>query len=218
MSLTFAVVFDMDGVLVDTNPTHKIAIQQFCTRYGFNLSEEELRTNVYGRTNRDWITNLFGTLPEAQLEAYAFEKEQLFRDLYAPIIESVKGLISFLDLLRANNIPRSIATSAPPANVDFVLEKTGTRKYFDTILDERMVSQGKPNPEIYIKSAKALNLPNNRCIVIEDSLSGVAAAKASGSKVIGITTTHTKEELHDTNLVIDDFNGLTIEVLKKVIS
>ncbi len=218
MSLPFAVVFDMDGVIVDTNPTHKIAIQQFCARYGLNLSEEELRTKVYGRTNRDWITNLFGKLTEEQLEAYAFEKEQLFRELYAPIIEPVKGLVTFLELLKANNIPRSIATSAPPANVDFVLEATGIGHYFDFILDERVVSRGKPDPEIYLKSAKALNLPNAQCIVIEDSLSGVAAAKASGSKVIGITTTHNKEELNDTDLIIKDFEKLTIDQLKGLIS
>lgn len=218
MSLPFAVVFDMDGVIVDTNPTHKIAIQQFCARYGLNLSEEELRTKVYGRTNRDWITNLFGKLTEEQLEAYAFEKEQLFRELYAPIIEPVKGLVTFLELLKANNIPRSIATSAPPANVDFVLEATGIGHYFDFILDERVVSRGKPDPEIYLKSAKALNLPNAQCIVIEDSLSGIAAAKASGSKVIGITTTHSEEELNETDLIIKDFEKLTIDQLKGLIS
>lgn len=217
MSLPFAVVFDMDGVIVDTNPTHKIAIQQFCARYGLNLSEEELRTKVYGRTNRDWITNLFGKLTEEQLEAYAFEKEQLFRELYAPIIEPVKGLVTFLELLKANNIPRSIATSAPRANVDFVLNATGIGHYFDIILDESMVSRGKPDPEIYLKSAKALNLPNAQCIVIEDSLSGVAAAKASGSKVIGITTTHSEEELRETDLIIQDFEELTIDQLKGLI-
>jgi HAD superfamily hydrolase (TIGR01509 family) len=217
MLLPFAVVFDMDGVIVDTNPTHKIAIQQFCGRYGFNLTEEELRTKVYGRTNRDWITNLFGKLTEEQLEAYAFEKEQLFRELYAPIIEPVKGLVTFLELLKANNIPRSIATSAPPANVDFVLSATGIGHYFDLILDERVVSRGKPDPEIYLKSAKALNLPNAQCIVIEDSLSGVAAAKASGSKVIGITTTHSEEELKNTDLTIRDFDDLSMNQLMKLI-
>ncbi|MBX2971233.1 MAG: HAD family phosphatase [Cyclobacteriaceae bacterium] len=217
MSLPFAVVFDMDGVIVDTNPTHKIAIQQFCARYGFDLSEEELRTKVYGRTNRDWITNLFVTLTEEQLEAYGFEKEQLFRELYAPIIEPVKGLVTFLELLKTNNIPRSIATSAPRANVDFILNATGIGHYFDTILDESMVSRGKPDPEIYLKSAKALNLPNAQCIVIEDSLSGVAAAKASGSKVIGITTTHSEEELRETDLTIRNFDDLNIGQLIKLI-
>jgi len=218
MSLNFAVVFDMDGVIVDTNPYHRTTIQQFCKKYGFQLTEEEMRNKVYGRTNREWITNLFGHLSEEQLEAYAFEKEQLFRDEYAPFIQPIKGLIEFLDLLEKNNIPRSIATSAPRANVDFVLDRTHTRKYFETILDERMVSHGKPNPEIYLKSAIALGIPNERCIVIEDSLSGVTAGKSAGSKVIGITTTHSKEELHNTDLVINDFEGLSLRQLISLVN
>lgn len=217
MTSSFAVVFDMDGVLVDTNPYHKIAINQFCEKYGLQLSEEDLKNKVYGRTNKQWITNLFGTLTENELEAYAFEKEQLFRDLYAPHIVPVNGLIAFLDLLNHHRIPRSIATSAPRANVDFVLEKTAIQKYFEIILDERMVTRGKPDPEIYLKSAQALGLPPAQCIVIEDSLSGVEAAKNSGSKVIGITTTHTSEELTGTDLVISDFSELNLDALKLIL-
>ena len=214
---TFAVIFDMDGVLVDTNPFHKISINQFCEKYGFHLTEEELKSRVYGRTNREWLTNLFGNLSSEALEAYAVEKEQLFRDIYAPYIKPVEGLIGFLDLLETNSIPRAIATSAPRANVDFVLFHTGIGRYFETILDERFVSHGKPNPEIYIKTAQVLGLPNQQCIVIEDSLSGVESGNRSGSKVIGITTTHSAHELSHTDLVIDNFNGLTIEVLASLI-
>ncbi len=218
MSKSFAVIFDMDGVIVDTNPFHKETINQFCTKYGFRLTEEKLRNKIYGRTNREWITNLFGTLTEEQLQAYAFEKEQLFRDVYAQYIKPVKGLLSFLDLLEQNNIPRSIATSAPRANVDFVLKGTGIGKYFEVILDESMVTHGKPHPEIYLKSAQALGLPSNQCIVIEDSLSGILAGKASGAHVIGITTTHTKEEMNNTDLVIDDFQNLTLNQLTSIIN
>ncbi|MBX2954938.1 MAG: HAD family phosphatase [Cyclobacteriaceae bacterium] len=217
MSKSFAVIFDMDGVIVDTNPFHKETINQFCKKYGFQLTDEELRTKIYGRTNREWITNLFGTITEQQLEAYAFEKEQMFRDAYAAHIKPVEGLILFLDMLKQNNIPRSIATSAPRANVDFVFKGTGIGKYFDIILDESMVTHGKPHPEIYIKSAQAFNLPNEQCIVIEDSLSGIQAGKAAGSKVIGITTTHTPEEMSDTDLVIDNFTTLTIDQLESLI-
>jgi beta-phosphoglucomutase len=213
----FAIIFDMDGVIVDTNAFHKTAIQQFCKKYGFELSEEQLRTSVYGRTNKDWITNLFGTISEEQLQRYADEKEKLFRDLYAPHITPVKGLVGFLHRLVEAHIPRGIATSAPRANVDFVLENTHLGKYFDIILDERMVTNGKPNPEIYLKTAKALGLPNENCIVIEDSLSGVTAGVKAGSKVIGITTTHTGEELFEASMVIHDFDALSISDLTNIL-
>lgn len=218
MQKNFAVIFDMDGVIVDTNPYHEKSILQFCDKYGFHLTEAELRAKVYGRTNRAWITNLFGSLTEQQLTAYADEKEKLFREMYAPFIQPVKGLINFLNLLADHKIPRAIATSAPRANVDFVLEHTTIRKYFDIILDERMVTHGKPDPEIYLKTATALKLPNDRCIVIEDSLSGVTSGKSSGSKVIGITTTHSAEELQHTDLVINDFDDLSINILSDLVA
>ena len=202
-----AFIFDMDGVIVDSNPTHKIALKQFCTEHGYDLSENDLREKIYGRTNRDWLLNLFGALDEHTIRKYADEKEALFRKLYTDI-KPVSGLIPFLDELNALKISRAIATSAPRANVDFTLQKTNTERYFETILDDSFVTEGKPNPQIYLKSAKALNFDPSNCIVIEDSLSGVRAGKRAGCKVVGITTTHTREELKETDFVIDDFQGL----------
>ena len=204
----YAFIFDMDGVIVDNNPYHKIALKQFCEKHGHRLTDEQLINKIYGRTNKEWITNLFGVLPPEQLTNYAFEKEELYRRLFEKDIRPVKGLVHFLEELDAQHIPRAIGTSAPRANVDFTLSKTGTGRFFKIILDESAILQGKPNPEIYVKVAKALNLPAQQCIVIEDSLSGVAAGKDAGAKVIGITTTHTSEELHDTDLVINDFEAL----------
>lgn len=200
----------MDGVIVDTNPFHKQAIHEFCSRYGFNLSEDQLRSTIYGRTNKDWITNLFGKLTAQELEKYASEKEQLFRDLYEPFIKPVAGLIDFLGRLQQSAISCAIATSAPPANVEFVLKHIPIRNYFKVILDERSVMLGKPHPEVYLNTARALSLPNAQCVVIEDSLSGIAAARSAGSKVIGLTTTHTAEELKETDLVLNSFNGLSV--------
>ncbi|HEX6227134.1 MAG TPA: HAD family phosphatase [Chryseolinea sp.] len=205
--MKYAFIFDMDGVIVDSNPTHKIALKQFCREHGYDLSETDLREKIYGRTNRDWLLNLFGKLDEETVRRYAEEKEALFRSLYSDI-RPVDGLISFLDQLDALRIGRAIATSAPRANVDFTLEKTNTGRYFNTILDDSFVTEGKPNPQIYQKSAKALGFEPSNCIVFEDSLSGVQAAKRAGCKVVGITTTHTREELAETNYVIDDFVGL----------
>ncbi len=208
-----AIIFDMDGVLVDSNPFHKIALRQFCRQHGHELSEQQLREKIYGRTNRDWLTNLFGKLAEEQLLAFANEKEALFREVYKRDIVALKGLRTFLDLLDRYQIPRAIATSAPRANVDFTLSKTGLEKYFSVILDDTFVSRGKPDPEIYIKTAAALGLPNEQCIVLEDSISGVVAGKRAGSKVIGITTTHSAGELTNTDYVITDFEGWDPQVL-----
>ena len=197
---------------MDSNPTHKIALKQFCKEHGYELSENDLREKIYGRTNKDWLLNLFGNLDEETIRKYADEKEALFRSLYNDI-KPVAGLIPFLDKLDILNISRAIATSAPRANVDFTLQKTNTGKYFNTVLDDSFVTEGKPNPQIYIKSAQALGFDPSNCIVLEDSLSGVKAGKRAGCKVIGITTTHTHEELNETDFVIDDFESLDPEFL-----
>jgi len=197
----------MDGVIVDSNPTHKIALKQFCKEHGYDLSESDLREKIYGRTNKDWLLNLFGNLDAETIRKYADEKEALFRSLYNDI-KPVAGLIPFLDKLVMLNISRAIATSAPRANVDFTLQKTNTGKYFNTVLDDSFVTEGKPNPQIYLKSAQALGFDPSNCIVLEDSLSGVKAGKRAGCKVIGITTTHTRQELNETDFVIDDFESL----------
>jgi beta-phosphoglucomutase len=197
----------MDGVIVDSNPTHKIALKQFCRKHGYDLSESDLREKIYGRTNRDWLLNLFGSLDDETIRKFADEKEALFRSLYKDI-KPVPGLIPFLDNLEMLSISRAIATSAPRANVDFTLQKTNTGKYFQTILDDSFVTEGKPNPQIYLKSAQALGFDPSNCVVLEDSLSGVKAGKRAGCKVIGITTTHSREELNETDFVIDDFENL----------
>lgn len=203
-----AFLFDMDGVIIDSNPFHKISLKQFCKKYGHDLSEDQLREKIYGRTNKDWLVNIFGKLDEKKLQQYADEKEALFRELYANDIKPLDGLLSFLNKMDQQNIPRAIATSAPRANVDFTLTKTGIAKYFQVILDESFVSKGKPDPEIYLKTAAALKFDPGNCVVFEDSLSGVKAGKAAGCKVVGVTTTHSRQELAETDLVIDNFEEL----------
>ena len=210
----FAVIFDMDGVIVDSNPTHTIALRKFCDMQGHHLTDDELKTRVYGRPNKDWIPDIFGNrLTPEQYRKLADEKEALFRELFAPIIKPLTGLIEFLEKLEANHIPKAIASSAPPENIEFTLEKTGVKRFFDIMLAESDVNNGKPDPEIYLMAANALHIPPKQCIVFEDSLAGIEAGKRAGCKVIGVTTTHVCSELVGTDLVIDDFEGLELQTL-----
>jgi HAD superfamily hydrolase (TIGR01509 family) len=198
-------------VIVDTNPYHKIALRQFAEKYGYHLDEEGLIKKIYGRTNKEWIPNLFGrSLSSEEVACYGEEKEKLFRDLYEKDIVEVSGLTRFLENAGRLNVRMAIGTSAPRSNVDFVLKHTGIEKFFPVILDESHVNHGKPNPEIYLNCAAALKLPPAQCIVFEDSLSGVAAGKAAGCPVVGIATTHTAEEL-GTTVTMKDFTELDPE-------
>jgi len=208
MMNSVAVIFDMDGVIIDSNPYHKISLRQFCEKYGYHLSDKELVSKIYGRTNKDWIASLFGALTKEELTNYGEEKEALFREVYKNDISALKGLPEFLKSLKEKNIPVAIGTSAPRSNVDFVLSHTGLENYFSAILDESDVVKGKPDPEIYLKVAARLGYDPCQCIVFEDSLSGVESARRAGAKVVGVATTHSFEELSHTDFIIQDFTGL----------
>src|SRR5882762_6644600 len=201
-------IFDMDGVITDSNPYHKISLRQFCEKYGYHLTEEDLLSKIYGRTNKDWITNVFGVLPPDQLSSFAEEKEKLYRSIHEKEIVPLPGITEFLAKLDEYKFARAIGTSAPMANVDFILDRTGLRKYFEVILKDSDITNSKPDPEIYLKAAGRLGIPAGHCIVFEDSLSGVAAGQNAGCKVVGVATTHTPSELAHTDYIITDFTAL----------
>lgn len=208
------VIFDMDGVIVQSNPTHKEALRIFLDKYNLDVSEERLRNRLYGRTNKEWIPEIFEIEDPQKIEMLSDEKEQIFRNMFAPEEHTVEGIHYFLEHLQKENVPMAVATSAPRANADYVLSRLDIEHYFEAILDMSHVARGKPDPEVYLKASQALGKETENCIVVEDSLSGVKAGLDSGARVIGITTTHTREELASCHLVIDDFTGLEIDDLR----
>ncbi len=220
MKPPFAVIFDMDGVLVDSNPYHKTAIEIFLTKHRFSFTDEELKQKVWGRMNKEWLRAIFGnTVSDEEIYQLGLDKEVLYRQIYEKDIKEVKGLTDFLTLLKNHQIPCAVATSAPRANVDFVFEYLKIGHFFSVVLDDSHVKEGKPNPEIYLKTAQAMGFLPSQCIVFEDSLAGTTSAKNAGTKVIGVTTTHTQEELQaTTHLIIDDFTQLSVDDLVKLIS
>ena len=204
----------MDGVIVDNHEAHKKAFYTFFEKHNLKLSPEEIKNNVFGKTNQAIFSYLFReqNLSTEKLAEYAFEKESIYRNLYKDEIKEVKGFSDFLKFLIQNNIPKSIGTSAPKENVDFTLKSLGLNAQtdFDFILDENDVSHGKPDPEIYLKSAAKHGLKPSECIVVEDSVSGIKAAQNAGAQVAGIVTTLNREEIEAMNVsyIINDFYDL----------
>ena len=210
--MPIAVIFDMDGVIVDSNPYHKLAFHAFLKKYNIILTDEELKTKVFGHTNKSIMSYIFkDDISLEQSQHWADEKEAIFREMYKADIQPVQGLTSFLQTLKEQKIDTAVGTSAPLENLDFVLDALNIRKFFNVLLHSADVTQGKPHPEIYLKAASKLNVDPRHCVVIEDSLPGVQAGISAGMKVIGITTTHTPEELSNTHLVIQNFRELSME-------
>ena len=217
-----AVIFDMDGVLVDTNPHHRIAWREYYQRNGKPLSDADFVQYVSGKHNSDIVAHLFTdqSLTPQEVHRLSSEKEALFRDLYRPVIQPVAGLVPFLQALKAAGIRTAVATSAPVENLDFVIDALDIRQYFDALLNESMVSHPKPDPEIYQKAMEMLGVEPAESVIFEDSMTGIQAAKASGATVVGMATTQTPDELRpfvdDTAVDFTEMSLARVQQLVKV--
>ena len=204
-----ALIFDMDGVIVDSNPMHRESWVAFNRRYGLETTEE-MHQRMYGRRNDQIVRDFYGdgmTLEEVDARGRA--KEQLYREMMAGRTEEalVPGLREFLE--RHRDLPMAVASNAEPENVAFVLEEAGLRRYFPVVVDGHQVHNPKPHPDVYLRAAELLETVPANCIVFEDSHSGVAAAVAAGMRVIGLCTTYVN--LPGTVLTIDNFRSGDLE-------
>jgi beta-phosphoglucomutase family hydrolase len=207
-----AAIFDLDGTLIDNNSFHLQSWLQYLKDMNREMSEEEYKANVNGRTNKDVIEYIYQRkMDDKEAMKYAHEKEAIYRQLYAPYIKPVAGLLELLEKLRSLSIPMAIATSGIQVNIDFLFEHIPIRSYFDVIVNSAHISKGKPDPEIYIKTAELLKVSPAECLVFEDAVVGINSAKAAGMKVVGVLTTHKAEELSGADILIKDFSELVAE-------
>jgi beta-phosphoglucomutase len=203
---TKAVLFDLDGTLIDNNSYHRQTWEKYLEKIGKRISEEEFNANMNGRTNADAIKYIFGKeMGEEEAMKYTLEKEALYREIYQPFIKPVPGLIDFLETLKSKNIPMAIATSGIQPNIDFMFENIPIEKYFKAVVNSSHIKKGKPDPEIYLKVALLLGVPPQNCLVFEDAVVGIKSAKAAGMKVIAVATTQPKEELEKADMIVDDY-------------
>lgn len=219
MSSPFAVIFDMDGTLIDNNPYHALAWQEFCRRRGMRLTMEIYQRNIIGRPNYKSFEFIFEKeLATEEVSRYATEKEQLYRQLYKPYVKPMRGLVRLLEELSFNQVPMGVATSAIPDNIDFLWQHLPLKDYFRTVVDSSMVMNSKPHPETFLKVAEQLNMDPERCIAFEDSSAGIEAAKAAGMKVVGLTTSMTDKELSEiVEVAIDHYEGLDNDWFSKLL-
>lgn len=204
-----AVIFDLDGTLIDNNAYHLQSWIKYLKNKNREISEEEYKANVNGRTNKDVIEYIYQRkMEDAEAMVYAHEKEAIYRELYQPHITPVAGLLPLLQKLKELHIPMAIATSGIQVNIDFMFDNIPMREYFDVIVNSAHISKGKPDPEIYIKTAELLNVAPGNCLVFEDAVVGINSAKAAGMKVVGVLTTHSAAELAGADVLIRDYTEL----------
>jgi beta-phosphoglucomutase family hydrolase len=204
-----AIILDMDGVIIDSNPVHRNAWSIYNRRFGIE-TDEAMQQRMYGKRNDEIVRDFMGSdLTAAEVRAHGAAKERLYRELMAGALPGalVPGVREFL--ARHARAPIGVATNAEPENVDFVLDTASLRGYFQVIIDGHQVRNPKPDPEIFLRAAALLEIAACDCIVFEDSLPGLEAARNAGMRTVGVKTTHTA--LPDADLAIDNFLSAELE-------
>ena len=198
-----ALIFDLDGVVIDSMPTHTQAWERYLEQNGIDPSNIEAR--MHGKRNDDLVRDLFGKDLSADVVfEHGAAKERLFRQMIGATLEEklVPGIREFL-AEASEIVPLAMGTNAEPANVDFILNGAGIRKYFRAIVDGSQVARAKPAPDVYLRGAELVGVEPANCIVFEDSPVGIQAARAAGMRVVGLLT-HAAS-LDGVDLAVPDF-------------
>ncbi len=202
-----AFIFDMDGTIVNNTPYHTKAWTQFLNNNNIFIKDEDLLSKIYG-VNDEIIPRFFGdSLSIEKIKKLAAEKEKIYRTIYRPLIEELRGLEKLLKLAKQKEISIALATMSNIENISFIIDALGIRSYFDLIAGEENVMQGKPHPEIYELVLSSLKIKPEDAIVFEDSHSGVKSAQEAGIPVVGVCTTYSKDQFKKwgVNISINNF-------------
>lgn len=212
----WGVIFDMDGVLIDSYKTHFISWKRTLNRYGLNITEEQF-SSTFGQTNKDILSKLFPSLEEDIKERISVEKEEEFRRLLKEDFPEMEGASELIRSLHEAGALLGIGSSGPIENIKVVLKLLPAGKYFNAIVSGSDITYGKPNPEVFLKTAQKLSLPPSLCIVIEDAPAGIEAAKRAGCHSVALTGTVTRDKLKSADLIVDSLKELNSEILKSLI-
>lgn len=210
----------MDGVLVNNLEVHRAAFAEFFRRYGVERSFDEL-SRVFGKGNDDIMGELMPkeVVERVGIRELGYEKEAIYREIYAPIIEPQPGLLAFLAEAEEAGLRSAVGSSGYRVNVDFVLDKCRIRSYFEAIVAGDEVTRCKPDPEIYLTAAAKLGLKPEECVVFEDAEAGIEAAKRAGIKVVALATTFSREFLEGTeaDAIVGDFREVSVKMLQQLL-
>jgi beta-phosphoglucomutase len=218
-SLPLAVLWDLDGVLVDTAEFHYQTWAQTLGEIGVPFDRPTFK-HLFGRNNVSTITAVLGYSPPPELIASLGErKESLFRQQIRGQAQPLPGVRPWLERLQASGVPQAVASSAPQANIDALIDELGLRSYF-TVLVAGDDLPAKPDPAVFHTAARRLGVSpqdNALLVVIEDSLAGVEAAHRAGMKCIAVATTHPASALKAADLVVEHLDRLSPDMFEMMI-
>jgi beta-phosphoglucomutase len=211
------VIFDLDGVLVDTGWAHKQSWYDLAEKEGLDMSDEFFY-KTFGMRNDLIIPMLTGQeISSEQVQRLSLWKEQRYRELIEEKLILPPGVGGLLDDLKNNGFLLAVGSSAPKANLDMVLQRVKIRSYFNACVTGEEVVEGKPAPETFLKAAQKIGLPSDCCVVVEDAVQGVEAGKAAGMSVVAVTTTRDRSALSKADIIVDSLGELKAKDFAKLL-
>jgi beta-phosphoglucomutase family hydrolase len=212
-----ALIFDMDGTLIHNMPIHNQAWQDILAEAGVKIDIKEFNRATTGKKSAEIVRMMFGAqLSDAEVAYWSERKEALYRERYSCCREPLPGLLHLLEQATALGLPMAVATASLPANIHFILDKLDLRRYFKAVVGGANVQHGKPHPDIFLKSAKAMGIEPVDCLVFEDALGGIEAARRAGMDAVMICTTIDAQEVAGMSHVlcaIPDFTHFDLQTV-----
>jgi len=210
-----AIIFDLDGVIVDTAVFHYLAWKKLANTMGFDLTEAQ-NEQLKGISRMESLDILLkignkGSLSTAEKQQLATSKNKWYRENILKMTpkDILPGVMEFLETLKNADYKMAIGSSSK--NAGTILERIGLKNYFDAVVDGTKISRSKPDPEVFLKGAQELNIPPEQCLVFEDAESGIEAAKNAGMKTIGVGQ---PENLPKADKVIPGFQNVNISIIE----
>jgi HAD superfamily hydrolase (TIGR01509 family) len=208
------IIFDMDGVIIDSHPVHLDAWAKFLATVGQEVSREELGFILEGRRREEILRHFLGHLPTSKIAEYGRQKDLFFQEKFEDV-KVIPGVLEFLEKLEALNLKAAIATSASAVRTWGTLRQLGLDDRFSAVVTGDDVKAGKPDPEVYNLAANRMKVAPTNLLVLEDAPCGVQAAKAAGMRCVGVITNGRAELLRrcGAEFVIPDFRDSSVERL-----
>lgn len=211
-----AIIFDVDGVLVDSYQAHFKSWREMLAEKGVSFTEEEFRS-TFGRTSHDIIAALYGEdLTDDQIRTWDDRKEALYRDIIREEFPATDGAAELLDELAAAGFKLAVGSSGPPENIDLTLECLERAHLFSAVVTRVDVTRGKPDPQVFQIAGERLGSPPEACVVVEDAPAGIEAANRAQMASVALTGTATREQLRAALLTVDSLRELSPDRLREL--
>ena len=215
---TLGAIFDWDGVIIDSSAHHEESWERLANETGYQLPPGHFKKG-FGMKNEVIIPNLLGwSSGPAEVSRLSLRKEALYREIVLEWgLQPLPGVASWLDQLRAHNIPCVIGSSTHRLNIQTGLELIGLADRFQSIVSAEDVSHGKPDPEVFLTAASRIGVAPEACVVFEDALVGIEAAHRGQMKAVAVATTNPIDLLHTADLAVHRLDELTVEQLQQLL-